>query len=75
VKCPQCQQGPLGPEGHLDLFVFRMGGGRMQFRCRTCTALWLRTPQDTSYRWAESREGLDAPTVPGMYHDAPPRSR
>lgn len=73
-KCAACQRGPIGPEGHIDLFVFRMGAGTMQFYCRTCATLWLRTSVDSHFRWAESREGIDAPAVPGSTVD-PPRRR
>ena len=65
MKCSLCSRGPQGTEGHLDLFVFRMRGNHMQFTCRTCSALWLRSAVDGAYRWSESRTELEAPNVPG----------
>jgi hypothetical protein len=65
TKCPACGRGPVGAEGHLDLFVLKMRGGLMQFHCRTCTSLWVRTAVDSSFRWTESTRELDAPVVPG----------
>ena len=41
-KCKNCLEGPKGGEGHQDLFVTTMSGGPMQFKCRTCGALWMR---------------------------------
>ena len=74
AKCPACGRGPVGAEGHLDLFVLKMRGGLMQFYCRTCSSLWVRTPIDrpidnSSYRWSESTRELDAPVVPGRTGD------
>ena len=64
-QCTPCSRGPQGAEGHLDLFVFRMRGNHMQFTCRTCSSLWLRTAGDGNYRWSQATRELDAPTVPG----------
>ena len=64
-QCPACARAPLGAEGHLDLFVLKMQGNRMQFICRTCSSLWLRTTVDGSYRWSESAREIEAPAVPG----------
>ena len=64
-KCGSCKRGPLGAEGHLDLYVSRMGGGILQFNCRTCGTLWVRSASDSSFRWQETREGIEAPNLPG----------
>ena len=74
TRCGPCSRGPQGAEGHLDLFVFRMRGNHMQFTCRTCSGLWLRTAVDGGYRWSESKTELDAQTVPGST-DVPQRRR
>jgi hypothetical protein len=42
TKCNGCIAGPTGVEGHQDLFVHTMSAGPMQFKCRTCGALWMR---------------------------------
>ena len=67
-RCTPCKRGPQGAEGHIDLFVFRMQGSQMQFTCRTCSSLWLRTAADEGYRWSEAKSGLEAPGVPGGNH-------
>jgi hypothetical protein len=64
MKCGSCNKGPVGSEGHLDLFVHKMQGSRIQFYCRTCSTLWLRIHADTNYRWSESARELDAVPVP-----------
>ena len=64
MKCAACAKGPAGSEGHLDLFVHKMQGSRIQFYCRTCSTLWLRIHADTAYRWSESARELDAVPVP-----------
>jgi hypothetical protein len=69
-KCQACTREPIGAEGHIDLFVLKMRGSQMQFRCRTCSTLWVRTTGDPSYRWHPSSEELDAPTVPGGASEA-----
>ena len=63
-KCTSCATGPHGSEGHVDLFVHKMQGSRIQFYCRTCSTLWLRVHTDTSYRWSESARELHAIPVP-----------
>ena len=41
-ECRACAAGPTGIEGHEALFVETMDRGQMQFKCRTCGALWQR---------------------------------
>ena len=65
AKCTACSRGPLGAEGHLDLFVHKMLGNRMQFHCRTCSTFWDRMTIDGSYRWGPTTVGLEAPNLPG----------
>ena len=64
MKCSSCVAGPHGTEGHLDLFVQKMQGSRIQFYCRTCSTRWMRLHSDTSYRWSESPRELEAVPVP-----------
>ena len=64
MKCMSCSTGPIGSEGHLDLFVQKMQGSRIQFYCRTCSTLWLRVHSDGGYHWSETARGLDAVLVP-----------
>jgi hypothetical protein len=49
TKCSSCIQGPIGIAGHPDLYVATMSSGPMQFKCRSCGALWMR----------DSRHGLE----------------
>ena len=65
MKCVACSRMPAGPEGHFELFVLKLGGSRMQFHCRTCSTLWVRTHADDRYRWAESARELEAVPLPG----------
>jgi hypothetical protein len=58
----------VGAEGHMDLFVFKLRGDRIQFYCRTCTMLWLRIHVGGTYSWTACTEELDAVTVPGCGH-------
>jgi hypothetical protein len=71
AKCPACAHGPIGVQGHLGLFVLKMLGNRMQFHCRTCSSLWVRTTIDSNHRWSESMQELDALAVPGRNAEPP----
>ena len=72
-KCNLCERGPMGIEGHQDLFAYRLDARHMQFRCRVCGTVWERQPgSGTTLRWceptgAESRglglPGRDAPRL------------
>jgi hypothetical protein len=53
-KCTSCIAGPKGVEGHMDLFVFTMSGGPMQFKCRTCGALWMRRQSGDHMKWTDA---------------------
>ena len=63
-KCEKCLQGPKGPEGHQDLFVTTMSGGPMQFRCRTCGALWTRRQGPNGMEWADTGVNETGAMVP-----------
>jgi hypothetical protein len=65
MKCTACAKGPHGGEGHVDLFVHKMQGNRIQFYCRTCSSMWMRTNANGCYSWSESTRELDAAPVPG----------
>ena len=54
TKCKSCSDGPRGVEGHMDLFVNTMGAVAMQFKCRTCQALWMRRQGGERLEWAEA---------------------
>jgi len=43
AKCKSCIEGPGDIEGHADMFVTTLSGGPMQFRCRACGTLWMRS--------------------------------
>ena len=55
IGCVQCRRGPKGVEGHFDLFIHTMGPREMQFRCRTCAAIWVRRGSEACFAW-EMRE-------------------
>lgn len=63
-KCKACIAGPKGIEGHVDLFVTTMTGGPMQFRCRTCGALWTRRQGDKTLEWSDTLDGETGAMVP-----------
>lgn len=42
-KCPDCEKGPMGQEGHPGLLTQAMTGGQVQFKCSSCGALWSRS--------------------------------
>jgi hypothetical protein len=70
MTCGACSRGAVGLEGHLDLFVLKLQGNRIQFYCRTCSTLWVRTRADEGYRWAVSARELDTAPVPGSQPSA-----
>jgi hypothetical protein len=67
--CPDCRQGPSGIQGHDSLFSHTMSAERMQFICRTCTAIWVRHyGSEGTFVWAPpagERPGMDTPGRPG----------
>ena len=71
TNCKSCIEGPKGMEGHLDLFVVTMSGGPMQFKCRTCGALWMRRQGDNKLEWTDAVGKEMGATLP----HAPPKGR
>ena len=67
TKCKACVRGPIGGEGHLDLFVLKMSGQEVQFVCRTCSTLWVRKRFTNGDQWWETRSELAAVTIPGPF--------
>lgn len=63
-KCQSCIAGPKGVEGHLDLFVNTMSGSSMQFRCRTCGAVWMRRQGSDGTAWTDAVGDEKGATVP-----------
>jgi hypothetical protein len=63
-KCQRCKDGPRGPEGHQDLYVNKMSGGPMQFRCRACGSLWMRRQSGGHLEWADAVGDEAGATVP-----------
>ena len=65
-KCPKCEAGPAGVEGHGDLFTHSMTGTIMQFRCKACGSIWLRRyASDGRFAWAApdgEHSGVALPT-------------
>jgi hypothetical protein len=64
TKCQECIQGPTGIEGHQGLFVHTMSGGPMQFKCRTCGALWMRQGSQKNPGWTDAVGNEAGSTVP-----------
>ena len=66
MKCPKCQNGVTGLVGHVDLFILRLDGATMQFKCARCETLWTRT---TSVRgnlaWSSTAPEMKGMAVPG----------
>ena len=65
-KCQSCANGPKGVEGHVDLFVNTMGGSSMQFKCRTCHALWTRRQEMERLEWTDATGTEMGSTLPRM---------
>ena len=63
TKCKDCIQGPTGIEGHQELFVHTMSGGPMQFKCRACGALWMRSSRKIP-GWTDAVGNEPGATVP-----------
>ena len=44
TMCTKCERGPLGIEGHQDLYVQTrtIGGSQVHFRCMVCDHIWVR---------------------------------
>jgi hypothetical protein len=52
--------------GHLDLFILRLDGMTMQFKCAACGTLWLRTPsRNGSLDWTIITSEIKGMSVPG----------
>ena len=66
-KCPKCLEGPIGIEGHSDLFAHRLDARHMQFRCKVCGCVWERKGgTGGSLAWAEpSGEQSSGMLLPG----------
>ena len=66
TSCENCRNLPEGIEGHAGLFTHRLSGSQMQFKCRSCGALWTRTSKaGGAYAWAPSEEGQVGIAAPG----------
>ena len=67
-KCPKCEAGPEGVEGHGDLFTSSMTGSLMHFRCKACGSAWLRRyGSDGGHSWAApdgEHAGMALPSAP-----------
>ena len=60
-KCHFCERGPVGVEGHQDLFVSRLDARHMLFSCRACGCLWERqVPMGGTLLWCEPARGRSA---------------
>ena len=64
TKCKTCVEGPRGLEGHAELFVHKMSGGPMQFKCRTCGSLWMRRQNGIHVEWSDAVGNEAGATVP-----------
>lgn len=66
AKCGACREVPRGIEGHEDLFARTMDGRRMQFVCRTCSAVWARHYDGSgSFDWELLGAQMQGTAVPG----------
>jgi hypothetical protein len=64
TECAQCRRSPTGVEGHSDLFVHTMGAAQMQFKCRSCGAIWARHSPDSGYVWTRRHVAEPGAEVP-----------
>ena len=67
TKCTACARGPVGGEGHSNLFVMKMCGHEVQFICRGCRTLWVRRRNGDVDQWWETTRELEAVTLPGTF--------
>ena len=64
-KCARCRNEPTGIVGHLDLYLLRLSGSTMQFRCVTCNTLWTRSNSMAPYVWSVTSAEINGMLVPG----------
>lgn len=70
--CDGCTAQPTGIEGHGELFAHRMSGSRMQFKCRSCGALWHRTyTGEGAFEWTHSSGDFLGSEIPGRRAPGP----
>ena len=63
-SCIKCAIGPVGAEGHGELFSYSFSGTSIGMRCRTCGRHWMRqqtTPGTFSWTPSEESEGALLP--------------
>ena len=48
----------------MDLFVHKMSGGPMQFKCRACASLWMRRQNGAHVEWTDAVGDEAGATVP-----------
>lgn len=65
MKCAKCENGVSGLVGHLDLFILRLDGATMQFKCATCGTLWTRTTNTRGLVWCSTTPEIKGMAVPG----------
>ena len=54
-SCIKCAIGPVGSEGHADLFSYSFSGTSIGMKCRACGRMWMRRKQDaTNFAWTAS---------------------
>jgi hypothetical protein len=69
TKCASCTAPLTGIEGHPDLFTNRMSGSRVQFKCRACSFLWVRSyAGEGKFEWAVSPSEFIGSEVPRGQH-------
>ena len=65
-KCERCSTSPVGIEGHEDLYTNRMSGSRVQFKCRGCSFLWVRSyTGEGKFEWTASPGEFFGSDIPG----------
>ena len=73
AKCRGCERGPIGIEGHLDLYAYRLTGQAFQFRCRVCNSLWARSrDSEGRFEWSLPTSELHVANLPGWQQPAKP---
>ena len=60
-SCIKCAIGPVGPEGHGELFSYSFSGASIGMRCRVCGRHWVRRQASPgSFGWSASEESEGA---------------
>ena len=66
MTCAKCQNGVTGLVGHVDLFILRLDGSTMQFKCANCGTLWTRTSSGRGeLTWSSTTPEIKGMSVPG----------